>query len=81
VQLLCQTCNRSKSDNCCCKAHGTKLDGGSCDIYGVYNKPATTPKPAYKATKTYSTQCTAYTQKGTRCKNMTKNASGRCYLH
>ncbi len=28
-----------------------------------------------------SVQCSATTQKGTRCKKFTKNASGKCYLH
>ena len=28
-----------------------------------------------------STQCNSLTKKGLRCKNMTKNANGRCYLH
>lgn len=26
-------------------------------------------------------QCSAYTKKGQRCKNMTTNANGRCHLH
>lgn len=26
-------------------------------------------------------QCSAYTQKGTRCKNRTTNCSGRCHVH
>lgn len=28
-----------------------------------------------------STQCGGTTKKGARCKNMTNNASGYCYLH
>lgn len=28
-----------------------------------------------------STQCTGHTQKGSRCRNMTTNCSGRCHLH
>ena len=28
-----------------------------------------------------ATQCSGRTKKGDRCKNMTNNASGYCYLH
>ncbi|MEH6763734.1 MAG: hypothetical protein V7655_04470 [Aequorivita antarctica] len=31
--------------------------------------------------KTTATQCTGKTKAGSRCKRMTKNASGRCYQH
>ena len=31
--------------------------------------------------KSYSTRCTATTQKGSQCKRSVKNASGRCWQH
>jgi len=34
-----------------------------------------------KSPTVISTQCTAITQKGTRCKNMTTNKSGKCNVH
>jgi len=69
IQLLCRPCNRSKSDNSHCGEHHRRLDAGSCDTY--------------KASKAKSTavRCTGYTKKGTRCRNMTHNANGRCHLH
>ncbi len=35
----------------------------------------------YKSNYSTAVRCSGYTQKGTRCKNTTKNSSGRCYLH
>lgn len=34
-----------------------------------------------KSSDCSSTQCTGHTQKGSRCRNMTTNCSGRCHLH
>lgn len=33
------------------------------------------------SSQSVSVQCTALTKKGTRCKRMTKNVSGRCWQH
>lgn len=48
-------------------------------------KELSTPKENNQE-KTYSSecaasQCTGKTQKGTRCRNMTKNCNGRCHYH
>lgn len=69
IQLLCQPCNRSKSNSCYCKIHNRKVGVNCCDGETKKKKPTT------------SSQCTGTTKKGTRCKNKTNNANGRCYLH
>ncbi|TXI87937.1 MAG: HNH endonuclease [Crocinitomicaceae bacterium] len=69
IQLLCFTCNRSKSNSCTCKVHNKRVGTNCCD-------KSTTKKPS-----TTSTQCTGTTQKGARCKNKTTSSSGRCHLH
>jgi hypothetical protein len=69
IQLLCMTCNRSKSNSCYCKTHNRKVGTNCCD-------KSTTKKPT-----STSSQCTGTTQKGARCRNKTTNSSGRCYLH
>jgi hypothetical protein len=69
IQLLCMTCNRSKSNSCTCKVHNRTVGTNCCDN-----------KPANKPTST-STQCTGMTQKKARCKNKTTNPSGRCHHH
>ncbi|MFM7218325.1 MAG: HNH endonuclease [Bacteroidota bacterium] len=69
IQLLCQKCNRSKSNGCYCKVHNRKVGVNCCD--GKKNSHSSS----------VSTQCTATTKKGTRCRNKTKNPSGRCHLH
>lgn len=79
IQLLCQTCNRSKNNNCCCKVHNKKLDIGSCDIPMFYSP--NTNNTTTKSNNRPSTQCTAYTKKGDRCKNKTTNFNGRCNAH
>ena len=38
------------------------------------------PHRAY-ARECPSTQCSGYTKKGNRCRNMTKNCNGRCFRH
>jgi len=69
IQLLCKECNRSKSNSCYCKIHNKKVGVNCC-------KGNTTKKSA-----TSSKQCSGTTKKGARCKNRTKNISGRCYHH
>lgn len=69
IQLLCQKCNRSKSNSCVCKIHDRRVGTNCCET--------TTTK---QATAT-ATQCSGTTKKGARCKNRTKNSSGRCHLH
>jgi 5-methylcytosine-specific restriction endonuclease McrA len=69
IQLLCFTCNRSKSNSCVCKVHHRTVGTNCCD--GKETKP----------TEATSTQCTGTTKKGNRCKKRTTNANGRCYLH
>lgn len=71
IQLLCQKCNRSKSNSCYCKVHNKKVGRNCCD-----DNVTTTKKNS--AT---SIQCIGTTKKGTRCKNMTTNSNGRCHLH
>lgn len=69
IQLLCQQCNRSKSNSCYCKVHNKQVGFNCCA--GESTKRTSTP----------ASQCTGTTQKGARCKNKTTNPSGRCYLH
>ena len=75
IQLLCQKCNRSKSNDCYCHIHGKKVGIDCCNDKeqkirsGINSHPNT------------AQQCTGMTKKGTRCRNRTTNASGRCYLH
>lgn len=71
IQLLCFTCNRSKSNSCVCKVHNRKV-GTNCCAGKTTKKSSSTSS---------STQCTGTTQKGTRCKKRTTSASGRCHLH
>lgn len=69
IQLLCQKCNRSKSNSCFCKIHNKRV-GTNCCQNQVNKKPATTAK-----------QCAGTTKKGARCRNRTTNTNGRCHLH
>lgn len=69
IQLLCLQCNRSKSNSCYCKVHNRRVGVNCCDG---------NPTNKYSIT---SNQCTGTTQKGARCKNRTKDSSGRCHLH
>jgi hypothetical protein len=69
IQLLCQKCNRSKSNSCYCKVHNKKVGTNCCEDKTVKKQNYT------------STQCTGTTKKGLRCKNMTTNSNGRCHLH
>ena len=71
IQLLCGSCNRSKSNSCTCKIHNRVVGTNCCSKSNGYS---TSPSGS-------ATQCTGTTQKGTRCKNKTKNLSGRCHLH
>jgi len=69
IQLLCMSCNRSKSNSCTCKIHDRRVGTNCCDG-GSTKQPTTAAR-----------QCSGTTQKGARCKNKTTNSSGRCYLH
>ena len=68
-QLLCRKCNRSKSNSCYCKIHNKKVGINCCD--------GNTNKKSSISTK----QCSGITKKNVRCKNRTKNTSGRCHHH
>jgi hypothetical protein len=72
IQLLCFTCNRSKSNSCVCKVHDRTVGTNCCE-----------GKKTNKSnnSSTTASQCTGTTKKGNRCKNRTTNSSGRCYLH
>lgn len=75
IQLLCMKCNRSKSNSCYCKIHDRRVGTNCCDS-------GTTKSSSTNSSSTASArQCSGTTQKGTRCRNMTKNSSGRCHLH
>ena len=81
IQLLCQKCNRSKSNSCYCKVHNKKVGSNCCDGDNV-NKSKNGSKYSSPRTRgSTSTQCTGTTQKGERCKKRTTNPNGRCYLH
>jgi hypothetical protein len=69
IQLLCMSCNRSKSNSCVCKIHSRTVGTNCCN--GKTTKKVTTT----------STQCTGTTKKGVRCKKKTTNSNGRCHLH
>ena len=69
IQLLCRKCNRSKSNSCYCKIHNKKVGVNCC-------KGNTTKKSSISAK-----QCSGTTKKGVRCRNRTKNTSGRCHHH
>lgn len=80
IQLLCQRCNRSKSNSCYCKVHNKKVGINCCDG----NTSVTNSSKSTSTTKNYettSTRCTGTTKSGQRCKNMTRNSNGRCHLH
>lgn len=81
VQLLCQKCNRSKSNSCYCKIHNKKVGINCCDEDLVKIKSTTTQVRSSASKSTVTSQCTGRTQKGTRCKKMTTNSNGRCHLH
>jgi hypothetical protein len=71
IQLLCGSCNRSKSNGNTCNIHHRVVGHGGCK-----------GSSKNSSTKTaIATQCTGITQKGTRCKNKTKDPSGRCHHH
>ena len=67
IQLLCLSCNRSKSNSCYCKIHNKKVGINCCQ---GKTKPSTSVR-----------QCSGTTKKGLRCKNRTKSSSGRCHHH
>jgi hypothetical protein len=71
IQLLCRKCNRSKSNSCYCNVHNRKVGINCC-------KGKTTKS---KQDSTTARQCSGTKQKGARCKNRTKNSSGRCHYH
>lgn len=72
IQLLCQKCNRSKSNSCYCKVHNRKVGTNCCDGKSTKKSSSSTSS---------SRQCTGTTQKGARCKKKTTSSSGRCHLH
>ena len=69
IQLLCQTCNRSKSNSCYCKVHNKQVGSNCCEN----KKNATASRN--------SSQCTGITKKGARCRKMTTSPNGRCHIH
>ncbi len=81
VQLLCQKCNRSKSNSCYCKIHNKKVGINCCDDDSVKSKSHNSTVRSSASKSSASAQCTGRTQKGTRCKKMTTNSNGRCHLH
>ena len=71
IQLLCQKCNRSKSNSCFCKIHNKKVGIRCCSKSG-----SVSAKQLDKAV-----QCRGKTQRGFRCRNKTKNLNGLCHHH
>ena len=78
IQLLCEKCNRSKSNSCYCKIHNKKVGNNCCEDNRTVKK---SQKSHFKNKSTISSQCTGTTKKGLRCKNRTTNSNGRCQLH
>lgn len=75
IQLLCQKCNRSKSNSCYCKIHKSKVGLDCCDDKKIIIKNNSLEQSSS------SQQCTGITKKGTQCRNRTTNDNGRCNLH
>ena len=75
IQLLCQKCNRSKSNSCHCKIHDRKVGVDCCD-----EKRSSVSSSSGSRSVT-ARQCIGRTKNGARCRNRTTNASGRCRLH
>lgn len=73
IQLLCQKCNRSKSNSCYCKVHNKKVGVNCCSQSNT--------KSNTKKHSSSSKQCIGMTKKGRRCRNMTTNSNSRCHLH
>lgn len=69
IQLLCQKCNRSKSNSCVCKIHDRRVGTNCCEKNTINHSSGT------------SSQCSGTTKKGARCRNKTTNSNGRCHLH
>lgn len=80
IQLLCQKCNRSKSNSCYCKVHDKKVGMDCCDGNATLHNSSNSSSLSQESSAT-SSQCMGTTKKGKRCKNKTTNSSGRCYLH
>ncbi len=70
IQLLCMSCNRSKSNSCVCKIHDRRVGTNCCNGNTTIKKESST-----------SQQCSGTTKKGARCKKRTTNPNGRCHLH
>jgi hypothetical protein len=80
IQLLCQKCNRSKSNSCFCKVHNKKVGTNCCNSKKTVSKVPKSTSTSKKASS-ISVQCRGTTKKGVRCKNSTRNSNGRCHLH
>jgi hypothetical protein len=78
IQLLCQKCNRSKSNSCYCKVHNKIVGINCCEGKTTKSKSDVT---SIKKISSAAIQCSGVTSKGTRCKNKTTNSNGRCHLH
>ena len=72
IQLLCQKCNRSKSNSCVCKIHQRRVGTNCCDGGNSTQR---------SSSQSSSQQCTGTTKKGERCRNRTTNSNGRCHHH
>lgn len=81
IQLLCQKCNRSKSNSCYCKVHNMRVGTNCCEHKATKTKSSKSNVSTTKKSSTTSRQCAGITKKGTRCRNITTNSNGRCQLH
>jgi len=69
--------NKTYVERSFCSSSPTQVKNATTHKISKY-KPST----SYRSkTRSKSVQCSGRTQKGTRCKNKTKNASGRCHVH
>jgi hypothetical protein len=80
IQLLCRSCNRSKSNDCYCKIHNKKVGIDCCAGDRSVKSSGNSYTRSIKSSGS-SVQCSGTTQKGARCRKMTKSSNGRCYLH
>lgn len=58
----------------CNPGSGTASSGSGNRSYGIHSNEA-------QGQMNRAVQCSGYTQKGTRCKRMTKNKNGYCFQH
>ena len=75
----CQYLSKSKIETTLSEALKNGYD--ACKVCKPENKSSTSVNTLETPTPQKSTQCSALTKTGSRCKRMTKNANGKCFQH